>query len=242
MLTIFAPQVPGNTQPSQGFFSPRLDILPPPQRALWPDLREAAQMGFVLYGGTAIALRFGHRESVDFDFFSTKSFDHNEVIRRMPFLAKGTVLQEESHTLTFIVDATDPDQAPVKLSFFSTPDLGRIGEPEWTQDGVLLAASLRDLMALKLKVILQRLEKKDYQDVHALLRHGISLEDGLAGARAIYGRRFQPSEALKALTYFKGGDLQALSQDVRNDLIRAVAKVADPAPVPQLLSGLGGIE
>jgi len=47
----------------------RLDILPPAQLALWPELRQIPAH-FVLYGGTAIALRLGHRQSVDFDFFT----------------------------------------------------------------------------------------------------------------------------------------------------------------------------
>ncbi|MDF1482816.1 nucleotidyl transferase AbiEii/AbiGii toxin family protein [Extensimonas sp. H3M7-6] len=35
-------------------------------------LRPAPAMGFALYGGTAIALRLGHRQSVDFDFFQPR--------------------------------------------------------------------------------------------------------------------------------------------------------------------------
>ena len=50
-------------------FKPHLEILPPAQQRLWPELRPAAELGFALYGGTAIALRLGHRTSVDFDFF-----------------------------------------------------------------------------------------------------------------------------------------------------------------------------
>jgi hypothetical protein len=47
-----------------------MEILPPAQRLVWPDLAAAHRLGFVLYGGTAIALRLGHRSSVDFDFFT----------------------------------------------------------------------------------------------------------------------------------------------------------------------------
>jgi len=43
-------------------FKPRLDRLPPPQRRLWAELA-ALPPEFVLYGGTAIALHLGHRES-----------------------------------------------------------------------------------------------------------------------------------------------------------------------------------
>jgi len=53
---------------------PKLEILPPAQLALWPETARWADR-FVLYGGTAIALRHGHRQSVDFDFFSERPFD-----------------------------------------------------------------------------------------------------------------------------------------------------------------------
>lgn len=47
-----------------GTFKPRLEILPPGQQRLWPELKPASLLGFVLYGGTAIALRLGHRLSL----------------------------------------------------------------------------------------------------------------------------------------------------------------------------------
>ena len=40
--------------------TPRLDTLPPEQRRLWPELSQVPGH-FVLYGGTAIALRLGGR-------------------------------------------------------------------------------------------------------------------------------------------------------------------------------------
>jgi len=50
-------------------FSPELNILPTSQRALWKELK-ATPKHFVLYGGTALALRLGHRISEDFDCFA----------------------------------------------------------------------------------------------------------------------------------------------------------------------------
>lgn len=76
-------------------------------------------------------------------------------------------------------------------------------------------------------VILQRAEKKDYQDVAAMLRAGHSLPHGLAAARVFFGAAFQPAESLKALTYFKDGDLARLSRDDRHALIAASAAVGD---------------
>jgi len=69
----------------------------------------------------------------------------------------------------------------VKLSFFGGIGLGRVGEPIQTTDGVLLVASMDDLMATKLKAILDRAEARDYRDIAAMLRHGASLERGLNG-------------------------------------------------------------
>lgn len=42
-----------------------------------PDT-EVARRSFVLYGGTAVALYLGHRESVDFDFFTHLTFQPDE--------------------------------------------------------------------------------------------------------------------------------------------------------------------
>ena len=220
-------------------FQPQFDILTPAQQVLWPDLNEASRMGFVLYGGVAIALRLAHRQSVDFDFFCERAFDHQKLIKGLSFLNQGVVLQEDYSTLIISLDSVGPDQSRVKLSF-CTVGMGRIGNPEWTADGVALVASMQDLMAHKLNLLLQRLEKKDYLDVYALVTHGYRLEDGIAGARAMYGRAFQPAESLKALAYFKGGDLHELSLEVQKDLITAVASAENLPPSPKVLQDLGG--
>jgi len=56
-------------------FIPKLDVLPPEQKRIWPQLSNAPRLGLTLYGGTAIALRLGHRESMDFDFFTNDPID-----------------------------------------------------------------------------------------------------------------------------------------------------------------------
>jgi hypothetical protein len=46
-------------------FTPHLNPLPTPQRALWLELG-ATPGAFTLYGGTALVLRLGHRTSIDY--------------------------------------------------------------------------------------------------------------------------------------------------------------------------------
>jgi Nucleotidyl transferase AbiEii toxin, Type IV TA system len=100
-------------------FQPRLDILPPPQRALWPEL-DATPDHFTLYGGTALALRIGHRQSVDFDFFSRTAFDPSTLAREIPYLAGAETVQLENHTLTCRIERG----GPVLVSFFGNLNLG----------------------------------------------------------------------------------------------------------------------
>ncbi len=209
-------------------FEPRLDILPAAQRELWSTLSPLPELGFTLYGGTALALRFGHRESVDFDFFSDRTLDKAALFETLLVVKEARVLQDEPDTLTVLFDRAGDE---VKLSFFGGIGFGRVADPELTEDGVLEVASVADLFATKLKVLLQRVEVKDYLDLVALIRSGASLEEGLAGARALYGKTFQPSEALKAMTYFEGGDLDRLVPEDRRRLENAVRRCGPLPPV-----------
>ena len=212
-----------------GVFKPRMDVLPPGQQCLWPLLQPALSLGFTLYGGTAIALRLGHRQSVDFDFFSDQPLDRQAIGAAMPFVLQSTTLQDQGNSWVVLAPASaSPAEAEyVKVSFFGTIGFGRVGVPDLTADHVLQVASLEDLMATKLKVVLQRAEAKDYRDVAAMLNAGVDLPRGLASARVLFGPNFQPSESLKALVFFKDGDLNTLLVSERNTLIEAVKQVRD---------------
>ena len=121
------------------------------------------------------------------------------------------MLQDEPESLTVL------SPGGVKVSFFGGLKVGRVGEPQETEDGVMVAASLEDLLAFKLKLVVQRVEAKDYFDVAAILRTGMPLELGLAAAEALFAPDLPPMVVLKALTYFEGGDLSSLPADVRAD-------------------------
>jgi len=199
--------------------------MPPAQRRLWPELRPSLALGFVLYGGTAVSLHLGHRRSADFDFFRDRPLDRERIRAAFPAIRDATVLQEGPDTLVVAARAGGAGRQGIKLSFFGGLTFGRIGDPLITEDGVLEVASLDDLLAHKLEVILQRVERKDYQDVAAMIRVGGSVARGLAAARTFFGRAFQPLESLKALTYFEGGDLDRLSRLDRKTLTDAAAAV-----------------
>ena len=210
------------------------------QQRLWPHLKACAELGFVLYGGTAVALRLGHRPSVDFDFFTEKPLDRDAIQAAFPFMRQSTVLQDEKNTLSVLVPSASVIEGGsaheyVKVSFFGTIGFGRVGKPDCTEDGVLQVASFNDLIATKVKVILQRAEAKDYRDIAAMIKEGVSLANGLSAAREIFGLSFQPSEALKALVYFADGDLGTLTYDEKSTLVNTVSAVRE-LPVVEILS------
>jgi hypothetical protein len=208
-------------------FEPRIDILPPAQQLLWPQLRMAAALGFVLYGGTAIALRLGHRQSVDFDFFSSDALDHVRLRQSFPFLGLATVFQDRPNTLTVLVPASALAPQDVKVLFFGTIGFGRVSQPQFTDDRVVMVAALDDLMATNLKVILQRSEAKDYRDIAAMLNANVRLDQGLASARETFHPTFQPSESLRALSFFGDGDLHTLMDAEKQTLVTAAGAVRD---------------
>ena len=210
-------------------FEGRLDILPSPQRTLLDELGTVSDT-FVLYGGTALALRLGHRVSIDFDFFSDVPLDRRTLDQRLKLLRNAEVLDESAQGLTVSVDR----DGPVKLSFFGGIDFGRVGQPEELGSHRIRVASLLDLGGTKLKALLQRVEAKDYLDVAALLRAGVGLPDILGSSRALFGPAFNPMVARKALTYFEGGDLAQLTAETR--ALLSEAALADVAPTPTALA------
>jgi hypothetical protein len=207
-------------------FQPRLDILPSAQRALWLEL-DATPDHFTLYGGTALALRLGHRQSVDFDFFSHAPFDPEILAGELPYLHGAERVQVESHTLTCRVERGEP----VLVSFFGNLSLGEAAPRDNAEGSKVHVASLLDIAGTKAAVVQKRAQARDYLDIDALIRHGIELPQVLAAGAAVYGRSFNPLITLKALSYFD--DVPALPPEVRERLRAAVERV-DPARLPAL--------
>lgn len=219
-------------------FSPNLSILPAPQRRLWAELRDTPK-AFVLYGGTALALRLGHRQSEDFDFFSNKPFQPTSLRESIPYLKHAEMTQFHDNTLTAIVDR----DGPVKLSFFGSLGIKRVQDPDVVEENGVQIASVLDLLASKLKTVQLRAEAKDYRDIVGTLDAGLELAEGLAAAVAIYGKEFNGVLSLKALTFFEDGDLPSLAPEMRKKLLVAATSVnLKELPLVVARPGLSGQE
>jgi hypothetical protein len=219
-------------------FDPRLDILPAAQKEIWPALSAAPRLSFVLYGGTAVALHLGHRQSVDFDFFRAEPLDKGQLRKAFDFLEKATVLQDTRDTLAVV--ATVPS-GPVKISFFGGIGVGHVREPLRTRDEIMLVASLDDLMATKLKATLDRAEARDYRDIAEMIAAGVSLSSGLGAFRRMFNG--EPSQVLRAIGYFGDGDLPTLAtadQELLRNARDQVLEVPEVRISPGLLADTRG--
>jgi len=170
------------------------NILDKKRSALLPLLKNF-KADFYLAGGTALALQLGHRDSLDFDFFSPQDIDTAKLFSEIAGIFKGHEIrkvQEEKNTLTVFIDQN------IKLSFFTYPYrlLGRlINEPN------LRLASILDIAAMKLSAVVSRATSKDYIDLYFILQ---SLP--LAEILKKLDRKFPELDinlVLKSLVYFR---------------------------------------
>jgi hypothetical protein len=202
---------------------PRLDpvagIMPERQAKLWPLLGSVPE-DFVLYGGTGLALRLGHRESVDFDFFSAGPFRPTDLLAELAWLEPTTVGRSSPNNLEF---ATTED---VNLSFFGGMRIQCVAEPSIVVENGLVIASIYDLAGTKARTILDRSEYKDYADLATLLRNGHKLPDIIGYATTIFEPLFPfPAAAfLRSLVFFEEGTAPDVPADMRRDLEAAVAR------------------
>jgi len=214
-----------------GILKPILSILPEPQLKLWEELSETPN-DFILYGGTAIALRLGHRTSIDFDFFSPLPFDPEQLYRKISYLKNSRIVQQTKNTLTCSIDR----DGEILVFFFGDLSIGQVKCPSISEKNHLHIASLEDLSGTKAAVIQKRVELKDYLDIDALLTFGnLKLDFILACGEAVYKKAFNPLITLKALCYFNDQELQPLSPAIREKLKNAVENV-DLENLPKLES------
>lgn len=208
-----------------------LDVLPAVQGRLWSLRIHAGFPGWVLYGGTALALRLGHRESIDFDFFSSQPIaplDFKEANS-----LQGDVLQAAPNTLSVLHEG-------VKISFFGGLSLHVVSPPDLLE--ACPVASLEDLAACKLAALVNRIEIKDYLDIAALLESGLSLAYMLGCADAVYRGEFPVAACLKSLTWFDSPELADLSKTHRQLLEKAAIAVEKIPAVTHKSSHIGALD
>ena len=164
----------------------RLKILP---------LLKNFKKDFYLAGGTGLALQLGHRDSIDFDFFSKNNIDTQKLFLQIKKIFKGykiLKIQEERNTLTVFIDEN------IKLSFFTYNYRlikKTIDEPYFN------IASIIDIADMKLSAIVSRANNKDYIDLYFIFKE-VSLKNILKDLNKKFPE-LDVNLVLKSLVYFK---------------------------------------
>ena len=117
-----------------------------------------ALAGFALAGGTSLALRLGHRVSMDLDFFTRDEFDP-QALRKQLGMGPESITGQADGTLQLLLNN-------VKVEFLRHA-YPRIAADDQIQD--VRMWSLEDVAAMKLNAIVNRGSKKDFYDIVALL-------------------------------------------------------------------------
>jgi len=115
---------------------------------------------FYLAGGTALALRLGHRKSYDFDFFTVEKFNSDFYSDMVKIKFGGVVSSLSEDTVNGIIN-------DIGISFFKYPYRLIRNSDKFKNIEI---ASLEDLVAMKLSAIMKRGTKRDFFDIYELFK------------------------------------------------------------------------
>lgn len=152
-----------------------------------------------LVGGTALALQYGHRRSVDLDFFGQTTENVEELSDALKESIGDLTLLSTSKTIR-VYRIRD---IKVNIVNYNYPWIDKAIE----EDGLLLA-SPKDIAAMKVNAVMGRGTKKDFIDIYFLLQH-YSFEQLMQFYLEKYadGSEYR---ALLSMTYFDDADLQPI--------------------------------
>jgi len=135
------------------------EAVPGPVKALLLGLAgRPALKSFALGGGTSLALRFGHRLSVDLDFFTDQEFAAQELFKELA-IENGTIMGQAKNSLSVDVGGIKLDL--LRHGYAWLKPFERIGD--------VTLISLPDLAAMKLNAAANRGARKDFYDIARLL-------------------------------------------------------------------------
>ena len=157
-------------------------------------MEEPAFSGLRLVGGTALALKIGHRRSIDIDLFGSLDIDVYTLSQKLNNLGKVTLLNQTENIHVYLVN-----EIKVDMVNYHYPWL----EEEILIDGIRLADN-KDIAAMKLAAITGRGTKKDFIDLYYLLKQ-FTLKEMLS----FYENKYSDGSVflvMKSLTYFDDAD------------------------------------
>ena len=158
-------------------------------------MAEPLFVGTRLVGGTALALQFGHRSSIDLDLFGTIEEDTDLTTEVLKNIGSTVLGKCTSRIKSYFVNGIKTDF--VRYDYYPWID------DAITEDGLRLA-SPKDIAAMKMNAIQGRGTRKDFVDMYFLIqRYG--LEQVMQFYMAKYPE-YSEYRAMLSLTYFEDAE------------------------------------
>lgn len=178
----------------------QLQTITPDTLELLKEIASKSEMrDFRLVGGTALALQYGHRQSVDLDFFGTPSVPQEDIIDMLSSLGQIVVLNRTDKILQVVLKGIKVDVIDHgRYKWIDTP----------VEESGIILASPKDIAAMKINAVEGRGSRKDFIDIYMLLQH-YSLGDLLD----FYAQKYPNHSvfrALLSLSYFDDAEAQAM--------------------------------
>ena len=172
-----------------------------------------------LVGGTALALQYGHRQSIDLDFFGALPEDKDELVEMTRRVGNVLVTNRSKMIVQTVVNQ-------VKVDFVDYSRYAWIDDP--VQGNGFFLASDKDIAAMKVNAIIGRGTRKDFIDLYVLLQH-YSLTEILEFYKQKYPE-FSEYRALLSMTYFEDAEMQDMPKmfidtpwdEMKSTIIQAV--------------------
>lgn len=176
-------------------------------------MSQPEMQGMRLVGGTSLALQYGHRQSIDLDFFGKLQVSQDEILEMISRLGFDIrVLNQTRLILQLVVNRIKVDVIDYSYNWIDDPVI---------ENGITLA-SPKDIAALKINAIEGRGSKKDFIDVYLLLQY-YSLDEILN----FYASKYPNHSilmALKSLIYFEDAENQTMPKMFINTSWEAMKK------------------
>ncbi len=193
-------------------------ILPDTLELLKKLSAQPEMQGLRLVGGTSLALQYGHRQSVDLDFFGNLAIDQDDILSLIERMGSYKLRNRTSNILQLIING-------VMVDIVDYSRYPWIDEPV-CEDGLILA-SPKDIAAMKINAIEGRGSRKDFIDIYLLLQH-YTLEELLQFYSKKYPN-YSIFRALLSLTYFDDAESEAMPRmfipDSWNDIKVKIANI-----------------
>lgn len=156
---------------------------------------------FYLAGGTGLAMQFGHRISVDLDFFSAKQFNPKKLLNQLSRLGDFVLEKEDWGTVNGKLNG-------VKISFIFYQH--KLLQPAQKEIGVKIASPI-DIALMKITATGSRGSKKDFIDLYFICQKLIPLKELFALLPKKFKEfKYEPYHLIMGLTYFKDAEKEPM--------------------------------